>query len=260
MKWYRIIIPPIVALSFSSCAIFRPATELEITPSEKVNEVRDLLAVLTNKNESLRNFKGVGNIKLKQNGHVQLDQRVAWIGEKPVKLRIAVMISGYPAIKLATDGEWLYYLEARGNETRFNKIPASNPSLKRIISIPISSGDVVMLLAGRVPLPEFDSVTLIEEKTIPGCILVLKKKWWGVRQKIYLDESISRIRRIDVFHRSGSLLYRAEFKSIQRINGFDVPLQLRLSTVDGTDFQLDIQQYWVNVDPPPSVFVLKPPK
>ena len=260
MKWYRIIIPLIAALLVSGCAVFRPARELEITPAEKASEVRDLLAVLKTQNDALRNFKGIGNIQIRQNSRLQLDQRVAWIGEKPVKLSIAVLISGYPAVKLATDGKWLYYLEVHGQDTTFRKIAASDPSLKKLISIPISSSEIITLLAGQIPMPKFDSAVLMEENTPPGYVLVLKEKWWGVRQKIYYDQSISEVSRVEVFQRSGALKYRAEIKNRQSINGFQVPLQLRLLTHDGVDCLLMIDRYWVNVDPPPSVFVLTPPK
>ena len=259
MKWSRIIIPLITALFISGCAVFRPARELEITPAEKVNQVRGLLSVLKTKNDSLKNFKGIGNIQIRQNGRLKLDQRVAWIGEKPVKLSIAVLISGYPAVKLATDGKWLYYLEVHGQDTTFRKFQKSDPSLKELISIPISSSDVITFLAGKIPMPKFDSASLIEAKASPGYVLVLKEKWWGVRQKIYYDQSVSEVRRIDVFHRSGALKYRAEIERVQSINGFQVPLQLRLLTHDGTDCQLNIDRYWVNVDLPPEVFVLAPP-
>ena len=260
MKWYRIIIPLIAAFLISGCAVFRPARELEITPAEKANEVRDLLSVLKTQNDALRNFKGIGNIQIRQNSRLQLDQRVAWLGEKPVKLSIAVLISGYPAVKLATDGKWLYYLEVHGQDTTFRKVPASDPSLRKLISIPISASEVITLLTGKIPMPKFDSAALIEERAPPGYVLVLKEKWWGIRQKIYYDQSISEVRRVDVFQRSGALKYRAEIENRQSINGFQVPLQLRLLTHDGADCLLMIDRYWVNVDPPPSVFVLAPPK
>jgi hypothetical protein len=116
-----------------------------------------------------------------------------------------------------------------------------------------------MLLSGQIPMPKFDSASLIEETESPGYVLVLKKKWWGVRQKIYYDQSGSEVRRVDVFDRSGSLKYRAEIERVQSINGFEVPVQLRLLTHDGTDCQLNIDRYWVNVELPPDVFVLTPP-
>ena len=260
MKWYRIILPLIAAFLVTDCAVFKPARELEITPAEMANQVRDLLSDIQTQNDSLTNFKGIGNIQIRQNSSLQLDQRVAWIGEKPVNLSIAVLISGYPAVKLATDGEWLYYLEVHGQDTTFRKFPASDPSLKKLISVPISASDIITLLAGQIPMPKFDSAALIEEAALPGYVLVLKEKWWGVRQKIYYDQNSSEAHRIDVFQRSGVLKYRAEMENRQSINGFQVPLKLRLLTPDGVDCLLIIARYWANVDPPPSVFVLTPPK
>jgi hypothetical protein len=200
MKWYRIIIPLIAALFISGCAVFQPTRELEITPAEKANQVRDLLSVIQTQNDSLKNFKGIGNIQIRQNSSLQLDQRVAWIGEKPLKLSIAVLISGYPAVKLATDGEWLYYLEVHGQDTTFRKFQTSDPSLKKLISVPISASDVITFLAGQIPIPKFDSAALIEEEASPGYVLVLKEKWWGVRQ-------IRKYIMTKAFPRSAGLMY-----------------------------------------------------
>jgi hypothetical protein len=259
MKWYQVIVPLVAASLVTSCAVFRPGPELEIFPTEKVGMVRDLLSALEIQNKSLRNFKGIGNIRIRQNGHVLLDQRVAWIGENPAKLSIAVLVSGYPAVKLATDGKWLYYLETAGEDTKFRKIQIRDPSLEKLISIPIPSSDIISFLAGRIPMPEFDQAILTVENTTPGYILVLKERWRGVRQKIYYNPSLSEIRQVDVFYRSGSLKYRAEIENVQRINGFQVPLRLKLQNLEGADCQLDIDRYWANVNPSPEVFVLTPP-
>ncbi len=260
MKWYRVIILLAAAFLFSSCAVFKPSKELEITPAAKTTEIRNLLSTLQTKNDTLKNFKGIGKIKIWQNGIIKVDQRLAWIGEKPVKLSIAVWVSGYPAIKLAADGKWLYYLETHGQDKVFKKIPASDPSLKEIISIPITSSDIVMLLAGGIPIREFNSVDLIEEKAGNGYVLVLKERWWGIREKIYFNESRSQVRQIDVFHRSGSLMYRAKIENMQSVTGYQVPFRLRLTNNEGADFQLDVDQYWANVELPASVFVLAPPE
>ena len=260
MNWYRIILAFMIACLLSSCAAIRPTRDLTITPVERTAQVRDLLSTLEIQNEALVNFKGIGNITIRQNGLTQFDQRVAWIGEKPVKFSIAVLISGYPAVKLAADGRWLYYLEVQGQETQFRKIATSDPDLKRLILIPISISDIIALLSGRIPLPEFDSVEFIQEISDQQFALVLTDSWWGIQQKIFYDATLSRIQRVEVYHRSGSLRYRAEVESTQQVDGFEVPRRLRLSNDDGTDFLLDIHRYWVNVEVPPSVFVLTPPQ
>lgn len=260
MKWYRIIAPLLALVLLVSCAVLRPARELEITPADRADEIRNLLSALKTQNDSLKNFKGIGSIKVSQKGRLYLDQRVAWVGERPAKLSIAVLVSGYPAIRLVADGEWLYYLETQGGETEFKKIRASDPNLKNLISIPISASDVLMLMAGRIPMPEFDSVDFTKEEGARGYVLVMKQRWWGIRQKIFYDESRSRVYRIDVFQGSDTLMYRAEIEQIQEVGGFEVPFRLKLSADNGHNFQLDIDHYWVNVDLPPAAFVLTPPQ
>ncbi len=259
MKWHRIIPAIILACLLSNCAAIRPTKDVTVTPVERSAQVRELLSTLRIQNDTLVNFKGIGNITIRQNGLTQFDQRVAWIGQKPVKFSIAVLISGYPAVKLAADGRWLYYLEVQGQDTQFRKISASDPDLKRLISIPISVSDVIAFLSGRIPLMEFDSITFIPETPNQGAILLLTDRWWGIRQKIFFNRTLSKVQRVDVFSRSGALQYRAEVGSTQRVNDFQVPQLLRLSNDDGTDFQLDIHRMWVNVDVAPSVFVLSPP-
>lgn len=260
MNWYRIIPAFILAGLLAGCAAIKPSRDLTITPVERTEQVRDLLSSLQTQNDALINFKGIGNIIIRQNGLTQFDQRVAWIGEKPVKFSIAVLISGYPAVKLAADGRWFYYLEVQGEDTRFRKMATNDPDLKRLISIPISVSDVIALLSGRIPLPEFDSVEFNRETSNQECVLILADSWWGVQQKIFYDASLSRVLRVDVFHRSGALRYRAEVESTQQVEGFRVPRRLKLSNNEGIDFRLDIHRYWANVDVQPSVFVLTPPQ
>ena len=260
MKWYRFIILLTAVFLTISCAFFKPSKELEITPAAKATEIRNLLSALQTKNDTLKNFKGIGRIKLWKNGNLQVDQRVAWIGEKPVNLSIAVWVSGYPAIKLATDGKWLYYLETHGQDTVFRKIRASDPSLKQILSIPITAGDIVMLLSGGIPMRPFNSVDLMAEKATNGYIIVLKERWWGIRQKIYFDPNRSQVYQIDVFDRTGLLMYRAEIDNMQSISEYQVPFRLRISNNEGAVFRLDVHQYWANVDPPAAAFVLAPPE
>ncbi len=259
MKWYRLILTLIIACLLSGCAAIRPSKELAVTPAERADQVRVLLSTLKTKNSALANFKGIGNLTVRQNGLIQFDQRAAWIGERPLKFSMAILISGYPAVKLATDGVWLYYLEIQGQDTKFRKIATRDPDLDKLITISISVSDTIALLCGRIPLPKFDSVTFVQEKTARGPLLVLADKWWGIQQKIFYDETLSQVQRIDVFHRSGTLKYRAEIENAQWVNGFHVPQRLRLSNNDGIDLQLDIHRYWVNVELPPSVFVLTPP-
>ena len=93
-----------------------------------------------------------------------------------------------------------------------------------------------------------------------GYVLVLKRRWWGVTEKIFLDETKSRVRQTEFYNRSGSLVYLARFDEMQTINGYRVPALLSITNGEGIDLQLVVNRYWADVDVSPSMFVLNPPE
>jgi len=222
-------------------------------------DARMVLLTLSNQNHTLKNFKGIGKIKIWHKGEKRIDERIAWIGSETVKISIVVLISGHPAIKIASDGKWLYYYEARQGEPLYKKIPATDATLQRIVSVPINPIDIVTLLAGRTPLREHHSALLRRQDSGPGYVLILKKRWYGIVEKIYLDEDKTQVRQIEFFNRSGLLIYRARFDEMQAIKKYQVPLRLSISSDEGMGFQLEVQKYWVDVPVSPSMFVLEPP-
>jgi hypothetical protein len=222
-------------------------------------EAQAVLADLSRQNALLNSFKGLGKIKVWQNGQLKIDERVAWVGSERNKLSIVLMISGYPAVKMASDGKWFYYYELGEGKPIYKRIPATEASLKHIISISIQTGDILDLIAGRVPLRDHDSAILQRQDAGQGYVLILKRWWRGVIEKIYLEENKTQVRLIEYYNRSGSLIYRARFDEMQMVNGYRVPARLSLSNGDGTDFQLDVYRYYTDVPVTASMFVLHPP-
>ena len=231
-----------------------------LSGTEEDRETRNLISILEAQNNQLKNFKGIGTIKVWNHGRIQIDERVAWVGSQPLKISIAVLISGYPAVKISSDGEWFYYLESQGEKSYFKKIQTTNANLKRLISIPIRSDDVITLLTGKVPIREYHQAQLKEDASGDGYILILRKRWWGIIEKIYIDESKSQVHQIEMFDRGGSLTYRASFEKIKDIQGYRVPFRLKISNDDGADCRLEIDRYWADITVTPSMFVLTPPE
>ena len=222
-------------------------------------EAQAVLAELSQRNVLLKSFKGLGKIKVWQKGQLKIDERVAWVGSGRNKLSIVLMISGYPAVKMASDGKFFYYYEAGEGRPIFKKYPATEASLERIISIPIHTTDIVDLIAGRVPLREHNTAILEHQDTGQGYVLILKKRWWGVTEKIYLDENKTHIELIECYHRTGSLIYRARFDEMKMVNGYLVPFKLSISNGEDAVFQLDVHRYVTDVAVTASMFELKPP-
>lgn len=248
----------LVAVLLSGCGrLIRKTADPEELSA--LAEARGVLLTLGSQNEKLVSFKGIGKIKVWQNGKIRIDERIAWIGSETAKLSIVVLISGHPAVKLASDGKWFYYYETRQDEPIFKKSPATDATLQRIVSIPIKTSDIIELLAGRAPLREHHVALLHRQSSETGYVLTLKNRWGGIVEKVFLDEDKSQVHRIEFYNRSGGLIYRARFDEMQNVSGYQVPSRLTVSSEDGISVQLEIQKYLADVPVSPSMFVLNPP-
>jgi hypothetical protein len=221
-------------------------------------EARQVLAQLQHTNERLKNFKGLGRLTLRKEGKVQMDDRIAWIGSEPLKLSLVLFASGFPAVRMAGDGEWLYYQDVQAPEASVKKIRASDPDFKRLLSIPIQSSDIISLMCGRIPIREHRSARLQPLASGKGYALMLMKPW-GVHQTIFLDETKTEVRQTEIYDSSGDLLFQANFMEMQLVDGYKVPLRLAVSSREKAVVQLVVERYWADVPVTPAMFVLGPP-
>lgn len=281
--WHLSSILLIGIFLFSSCSSITSRIPEKPGDLKLLSEAGEVISYLKNQNLHLKTFKGVGRITFLENEKKDLTTRVAWIGSIPDRFRIALRsVSGQPVVSVASDGQWIYFV----NHTRgkFYKQHSGDSTMKRFFSIPVTSYDIVNLLAGRVSVDNYDSAvvlrndppgsmsgspsscrTALSNQEEPcahehGYILVLKKGWGNTCQKIYLDASRKQVRKVENFYFTGDLKYRAEFKKMQDIEGYRVPSRLVISTDDGSGFQLDVDRYWAAVSVLPSLFVLTPPE
>jgi len=220
-------------------------------------EARELTAALAARNHTLASFKGTGRLKLWQEGR-GLSSRAAWVGSYPDKLRIAVMnAAGQPMASLSTDGQHLYLVSHAEGE--FYKKQSANPTLQRLISIPISSNDIISILTARLPIREYHAVEITVDESGRGYILSLATKWRGVTEKIYLDEDKHSVLKVEIFGNSEKLSYRVVFQGKRQVDGFELPQKIIISDTEGNRFELDIDNYWTDVPLESSIFVLTPP-
>jgi len=237
-----------------------PKTEAEpIVPPEEISrtftEAENVLLSLKNRNHTLETFKGIGNIRLWDKEKKIRVARAAWSGAETGKLRIEILdTAGQPAASIASDGEWLYY---RSLQT-FYKKRSDDPDLKKIVSLPVTAGDVIALLSGRIPVRPYDSI-LLEKEDSGGYVLALEKTS-GDTEKIYLDESKTVIRKTVITDASGTMLYQTEFDRVKEVENYQIPFQLIFSNHEGDGFRLSVERYWANVPVPLSNFVLTPPE
>jgi len=271
------------AFFFSACSSLTARVSKRPEDLKALSEAQELISILKNQNLELKTFKGVGRITFWKKKKKDLVSNIAWVASAPDRLRVALRsVSGQPLVSFASDGQLVYlFSHAQG---QFYKQPATNSTLKRLLSVPIKSDDIVNILAGRVPVNKHDSAVVIKstparrtpanasqqqvERFRPGeadepedgYVLVLKKGWGNIHEKIYLDANKKDVRKVEVFDLTGALAYRAEFSRMQNIKGYRVPSRLVLSNDDGSGFQLDVDRFWADVSVSSSMFVLIPPE
>jgi hypothetical protein len=244
----------ILALALSGCAGLQGRSAQGVT-----QEARLVLAALDDVNATLETVKGIGALQIRQQGMIPFNERLAWIGSQPDKLSMTLLVSGYPAAKIAYAGQWLYYLAVNNQQTVYQKVPSASANLQKILSISIDTEDILDLLCGRVPLRNFSSAELLQQPENAGAVLVLQKQWSGAAEKIYLDDQKAAVRQIEIFDRSGTLVYRAVFEKMQQIDRYRVPQQLKITNDAGSELRLRIDRYWVDVSVSDAMFELSPP-
>ncbi len=268
----------ILTFFFSACTILVPRAPER--PKDRISlEAEKTISTLKNQNLKLKTFKGVGSIKFRGSKKIDIAGRIAWVASVPDRIRIVLSsISGQPMVSVASDGQWLYLISHSSGD--YYKKPATASSMRRLLGIPLKTEDMVDILAGRVPIHSYDSAVLTdnssqaysteghtvstrnggEDSGQNGYVLVLKKKWGDILEKIYLDEKKKNVHKVEMFDATGTLAYRVEFDGMRTINGCRVPSRLLVSNNDGSGFHLDVDRYWTDASVSPSVFVLTPPE
>jgi hypothetical protein len=247
-------------LLVAGCAGLPGIVEVPPEPPEDpaaAAEALRLLEELAQRNSGLSAMKGIGRLTVRQADRLQVDERLAWIGAPPDKLSVVLFAAGFPALRLAGDGEYLYYQDSQQAGSPVRRLRAGDPDLKRLLSISIQASEIIALLSGRLPVREHTRARLLPVASGRGRALQLLKGR-EVRQYIFLDDSTSEARQTQVFD-GAKLQYQADFVEMQRVGPYKVPLRLLISSPDGASVQLVVERYWADVPVSPEMFVLAPP-
>jgi len=241
----------------SGCATLDPQLREEQDPATAA-EAQAILEGIRKTNATLSSFKGMGRLTVRNEGKVQLDERMAWVGADPLNLSVVLFAAGFPALRMAGNGESLYYQDAGEPGAPVKRLQVADPDFKRLLSVPIQASDVLAVLRGRIPVREHSSARLVRVRSGDGWALLLMRTW-GVHQKIFLDESKTQVLQTEVYDAFGSMLFQVNFQEMQLVGGYKVPYRVAVSSDSKALVQLLVEKFWPNVPVEPSMFVLGPP-
>jgi len=112
---------------------------------------------------------------------------MAWVAKWPLNLRMTILSSGIPVETIAADGESVTLVSHTGKHTP-HTINRANPSLVRIISLPVKLNEIIALLTGKVPLKGSEDV--IWQRNNPNASTLIFNNWLGTpTEKIRLNKN-----------------------------------------------------------------------
>lgn len=215
--------------------------------------VTDLITGIRTSNSELKTFKGIGSVRLNNDGQ-QSSFRLAWAGEGPDKLRLIVLMSGSPIETFAADGKNIYLKSHTGGH-RFIKKKSSNESLEKLISIPVKTEEIIQLLSGKIPLADYTYSRLIKSPDSDLSIIELSKPFWGVVERIFVNDDKT-IAGFEMVNWSGPV-YRVSLSHSKNINGFILPFEMLIESDDAA-CKINYSNYFTNPDVEQAIFSLKP--
>ncbi|MEZ4604323.1 MAG: hypothetical protein R2861_13275 [Desulfobacterales bacterium] len=84
------------------------------------------------------------------------------------------------------------------------------------MGVSIRASEVITLLAGGVPVYEYDSVSMETSESSGQETLVFRKRWLGVVEKIFFRERP--LKKVEVF-RWGNTIYQATLNDVRPVDG-----------------------------------------
>ncbi len=209
---------------------------------------------IKNINNNIRSFRGIGWLYISGREQQKEKYRIAFAALVPDKIRLTLMISGLPVETIIADGRKIIFVSHTGKH-KIYKINDPDPSLARIISIPVKIKDIIALLSGRIPLKDFDYAYYLKKEKSRGSTLMLKRKRGGEIQKIISDPK-ELVRQYERFDNKKRLIYSILFDHFKSFGQFQIPQKINLMDRSGRKIDLEITGYNANIPVKDSVFTL----
>lgn len=235
----------------TACTRFPPPEAQRDMPAER------MMAHLMQTNAGLSRFKCVGKIVLSDPDRPTQSFRAAMAGQLTDHLRVDMFAPfGGSAGSFSSDGKHLFLVTHPSRE--YFKKRIGNGSLRRIVQVNVTVGDLLELLVGRIPMGTALSGRLTADEGSVQTHLDLVDRWGRTRQRITLDASTRPVRSVwfDVHHHPVQTVVLA---GQQAIDGFVLPMRIDLSAESGQRVSVELERYDANVRFDEDLFVLTPP-
>ena len=231
----------------SGCAPLIPSRQ-QLDPAAEETVVR-----LKRINAELTRFKCVGRLTVAGPSQPKQSFRAAMAGQLSQQLRIDMFAPfGGAAGTVSSDGDHLFLVM---HPTRkYVKKRFGRGSLRRIIQIDLTVGDLLEILVGRIPMDEGLSARMEPDANGLENHLVLVDRRNRIRQRISLDGGMLPVRS-EWFDHDQRSDFSLTVDGRQKIAGFLLPQRIDLSAATGARVCMVLERYEANTQLNEGLFV-----
>jgi hypothetical protein len=219
-----------------------------------ISDAVEFVSNITSKGASDITIKGIGKITLWDSDGI-MTSRAAWAGAADGRLRIEMLgLPGHPVAKFIYNGHDYLFISPLDQQTYLKR--GADADLDLMTGLPVPSADIIRLLSGVIPVYAHD-VAMFQTGE-PQCrdVLVLKQKWRGVVEKLFLNNTHDRVVKIEIF-RWGGIEYSVEIGDFQTVDGREVPFHLMFSDGDQKGFSIEVERCWPDINITPEMFLIE---
>lgn len=242
----------VVALLLSGCALTKPS----YMHDAKTNEALTILQQIEKINQEIKSCKGSGWITI-ANKKESKKFRMAWAASFPDKIRLTLLSAGHPVETILADGKSVIFVSHTGKHTT-KRINSANPSLKDVVSIPVTVQDILSIFAGKVPIGKFDTAAIAQisySAQFTDTMLILKKRWSGESQNIVVN-SANQVLSFSLVNENRRLLHSVFNEAYKTFDSFLIPSKVKVRDSEGRTIDFEMTAYQPNIPIRPDMFIL----
>ncbi|MBF0572300.1 MAG: hypothetical protein HQK69_00870 [Desulfamplus sp.] len=184
--------------------------------------------------------------------------RMAWIASFPDKIRLTLLSAGHPVETILADGNSVTFISHTGRH-KTKKISSANPSLKDVVSIPVTIQDILSIFAGRTPISKFDTAEIAQitySSELTDNMLMLKRRWNGQSQNIVLN-SDHKVTSFLLMNQNRKLIHSVFNEQFKVFDSFSIPVNVKIKDGDGRLIDFEINNYQPNIAVKANTFILQ---
>ncbi len=241
----------VLALLYSGCAGIKPKSRQPLESDTRALEAAERLRDF---NREITASKGTGLLTIAEKNR-RIQYRMAWAAKSPDQARITLLSSGMPVETFLFNKDRITLYSHTGQHA-VKTYSTENPSLEKVLSVPVRMSDIISILTGKIPVQPFDSARFedTDNREQPRSLL-LNSLITNRMQRLVMDSG-GGVREFSLLKNPEQPIYRLRFDEFENFSSCGIFTRMSITNESGESAVFRIYSFQKNPDLKDSVFNL----